>query len=166
MFAAISRAIDVFNTKQGEVTSLLVLPLLAVVIYEVFMRYVFNSPTIWGFEVTTFLYGLHYMFGYAYTDVQDGHVRVDIFSARMSPRGQAILAIITNLVIFLPVMTCLTIWTCKFGITSLRGLDVNSTSWAPPIYPIKLIMAACFLFLLRQGVSNLIKDVKTLSAAR
>ncbi len=166
MFAAISRAIDVFNTKQGEVTSLLVLPLLAVVIYEVFMRYVFNSPTIWGFEVTTFLYGLHYMFGYAYTDVQDGHVRVDIFSARMSPRGQAILAIITNLVIFLPVMTCLTIWTFKFGITSLRGLELNSTSWAPPIYPIKLIMATCFLFLLLQGISNLIKQVHTLLAAR
>jgi TRAP-type mannitol/chloroaromatic compound transport system permease small subunit len=63
-------------------------------------------------------------------------------------------------------MTCLTIWTFKYGITSLKGLEVNSTSWAPPIYPIKLIMAACFLFLLLQGVSNLIKDVKTLSAAR
>ncbi|MFY9942009.1 MAG: TRAP transporter small permease subunit, partial [Desulfobacterales bacterium] len=67
MFSAISRAIDTFNKKEGEITSLLVLPLLAVVIYEVFMRYAFNAPTIWGFEVTTFLYGIHFMFGYAYT---------------------------------------------------------------------------------------------------
>lgn len=166
MFSAISRAIDAFNKKEGEVASLLALPLLVVVIYEVFMRYAFNAPTTWGFEATTFLYGIHYMFGYAYTDVLDGHVKVDIFTARMSPRAQAILGIITNVVIFLPVMTCLTIWCFKFGITSLKGLEVNSTSWAPPIYPFKLIMAVCFLFLLLQGISNLIKHVQTLSAAR
>ena len=166
MLTKLANAIDWYSHKQGEVTSLLALPLLVVVLYEVFMRYAFNAPTVWGFELTTFIYGIHYMFGYAYTDVLDGHVKVDIFTARMSPRAQAILGIITNVVIFLPVMTCLTIWCFKFGITSLKGLEVNSTSWAPPIYPFKLIMAVCFLFLLLQGISNLIKHVQTLSAAR
>ena len=51
------------TSSRAKVSSLLVLPLLLVVIYEVIMRYVFNAPTIWGFEATTFLYGIHYMLG-------------------------------------------------------------------------------------------------------
>jgi len=162
MLDKISAGIDVFNRKQGEWTSLLILPLSIVVIYEVFMRYVFNAPTIWGFEATAFLYGLHFMFGLAYTDVMDGHVKVDIFSAKASHLAQAILTIICNFVIFLPVFGCMTIWAWKFALVSTAQRELNSTSWAPPIYPIKIIMALCFTFLLLQGISTVLKAVNIL----
>ncbi len=165
MLEKVSAAIDAFNRKQGEWTALLIIPLLVVVVYEVFMRYVFNAPTIWGFEATTFLYGIHFMFGLAYTDVVDGHVKVDIFSSRASRRGQAILSILSNLVIFLPVFTCMTIWSWKFALLSTAQRELNSTSWAPPIYPIKILMALCFTFLLLQGISTLIKSINSLSSA-
>jgi TRAP-type mannitol/chloroaromatic compound transport system permease small subunit len=162
MFAKISRAIDNFNTRQGDITSMLIFPLLIVVIYEVIMRYGFNSPTTWGFEATTFIYGMHYMFGYSYTDVKKGHVQVDIFTSLAPPKVRAALAAITTLVLFLPVMICMTVASTKFAWTSIEGLERNSTSWAPPIYPFKAIMALCFFFLLLQGFSNLIKDLQTL----
>jgi len=165
MLDKVSAAIDTFNRRQGEWTALLIIPLLVVVVYEVFMRYVFNAPTVWGFEATTFLYGIHFMFGLAYTDVVDGHVKVDIFSARASRRGQAILSILSNLLIFLPVFTCMTIWAWKFALLSTAQLELNSTSWAPPIYPIKILMALCFTFLLLQGISTLIKSINALSSA-
>lgn len=163
MLSKIANAIDTFNTRQGEVTSLLILPLLVVVIYEVVMRYAFNSPTVWGFEATTFLYGIHYMFGLAYTDVTGGHVKVDIFSSRASTKTQAFLSALTTLVLFLPVMTCLTIWSFKFAASSVAMRELNSTSWAPPVYPFKMIMALTLLFLLLQGVSNLIRSFQTLT---
>ena len=159
----ISRSIDTFNTKEGEVTSLLAIPLLLIVLYEVFMRYAFNAPTVWGFEATTFLYGIHYMFGLAYTDVQDGHVRVDILTARLPQKVQHIINIITVCVLFLPVMTCMTIWSFKYAATSISFWEVNSTSWAPPIWPLKIIMAITFLFLLLQGISNLLKNIEALA---
>jgi TRAP-type mannitol/chloroaromatic compound transport system permease small subunit len=162
MLNTISKGIDAFNKKEGEISSLLVIALLAVVIYEVFMRYAFNAPTIWGFEATTFIYGVHYMAGYAYTDVLDGHVKVDIFTSRMSTKAQAVLSILTNLVIFLPVFSVLTFYCFGFAIISTKALEVNSTSWAPPIWPFKLIMAVCFLFLLLQGVSSLLKNIRVL----
>ncbi len=158
----ISNLIDNLNRKQGEISSLLIVPLLLVVIYEVIMRYCFNAPTIWGFEVTTFLYGLHYMLGFSYTDVHYGHVKVDIFSSRLSKKKQAVLSIICTLVIFLPTFTLLAIAAVKFAYTSIEGLELNSTSWAPPIYPFKSIMALALIFLVLQGVSNLIKDFKIL----
>ncbi|MFW2367676.1 MAG: TRAP transporter small permease subunit [Desulforhopalus sp.] len=162
MFAKISRTIDNFSTRQGDLTSMLIFPLLIVVIYEVIMRYGFNAPTTWGFEATTFLYGMHYMFGYSYTDVKKGHVQVDIFTSLLPLKVRAALGALTTLVLFLPVMICMTIASTKFAWTSIEGLERNSTSWAPPIYPFKVIMALCFFFLLLQGFSNLIKDLQTL----
>ena len=159
MFVKISRGIDWFSTKQGDWTALLIIPLLGVVLYEVMMRYGFNAPTIWGFEMTTFLYGIHYMFGYSYTDVKDGHVRVDIFTSLTSKKTQAIIGALTTLIFFLPVMTFMTIYSAKFAWYSVETLERGSTSWAPPVYPFKVIMALCFFFLLMQGVSNLIKHL-------
>ncbi len=163
MLETIQKTIESFSNKQGEWTSLLIIPLLIVVIYEVCMRYLFNAPTIWGFETTTFLYGMHYMFGLSYTDVTGGHVKVDIFTSRASSKVQTILSILTTLVMFLPVMLCMTIWSFKFALTSIEGLELNSTSWAPPIYPFKSIMALTFLFLLLQGIANLIRDIRVLT---
>ena len=166
MLEKVSRAIDAFNRKQGEWSALLILPLTIVVIYEVIMRYVFDAPTIWGFELTTFLYGVHFMLGLAYTDVTDGHVKVDIFTARAKPRTQAFFVIVANLLIFLPVFTCMTIWSWKYAITSTLQHELNSTSWAPPVWPIKLIMAVAFSFLLIQGISTVIKALNALSSSQ
>lgn len=162
MFSKLSKGIDTFSTKQGEITSMLILPLLAVVIYEVIMRYGFNSPTSWGFEATAFLYGAHYMLGISYTDVKKGHVQVDIFTSMASKKVRAALGALTTLVLFLPVMTCMTVASSKFAWSSIQGLERNSTSWAPPIYPMKVIMAVCFFIILLQGISNLIKDLQIL----
>ncbi|EMS81638.1 TRAP transporter small permease subunit [Desulfotignum phosphitoxidans] len=148
--------------KQGDVTSFLVYPLLIIVVYEVFMRYVFNAPTTWGFEATTFLYGLHYMFGLSYADVHGAHVKVDIFTSLVSKKSQAVLSIITNLVFFMPVTICLTLWGIKYAYTATKGLEVNPTSWAPPIWPLKILMALCLVFLLIQGIANLLKDINIL----
>lgn len=159
MLKAISRGIDSLNRRQGEVTAMLIFPLLLVVIYEVFMRYVLNRPTIWGFEVTGFLYGLHYMFGLAYADVHDGHVRVDIFTSRFSGRVRNIIAIVTILLIFMPVMTPMVIWSVRYAAMSVSQLERNSTSWAPPIWPLKCLMALTFGLLWLQGLSNLLKHI-------
>lgn len=163
MLEKITKAIDTFNTKQGDVTSLLILPLLIVVIYEVIMRYAFNAPTIWGFEATIFLYGMHFMFGYSYTEVLEGNVKVDIFMSRMPEKTRAILNIITHCVFFLPVVSCLTYYVFQYALTSTMQHELNSTSWAPPIWPFKLIMAFCFFLLLMQGVSNVLKSILVLT---
>ncbi len=162
MFSKIAKSIETFITKQGEITSMLIFPLLGVVIYEVIMRYGFNSPTTWAFEATAFLYGMHYMFGISFTDVKNGHVRVDIFSSLAPKKIQAALGALTTLIFLLPVMIFMTYSSFTFAWTSLQGLEKNPTSWAPIIFPFKFVMAFCFLFLLLQGVANLIKDLQVL----
>ena len=162
MLGKIAKAIDTLSEKQGNISALLGIPLLLVVIYEVIMRYVFDAPTTWGFELTTFIYGVHYMLGLSYTDVLGGHVKVDIFTMRLPQRGQALMGLLTGLVLFLPVMVFLTLWSWKYAWTSISERELASTSWAPPIYPIKTLMAIAFTFLLLQGIANLIHNIQVL----
>lgn len=163
MLLYVSKGIDGFIKKLGEASALLAIPLLAVVIYEVFMRYIFNRPTIWGFEMTTFLYAFHYMLGLSYCERMDGHVKVDIFSSRLPVKAQAVLNVITYGVLYIPVIFFLFQYSWKFAWTSWLAREKSWTSWAPPIYPVKMLMALCFLFLLLQGISALIKSIYVLT---
>jgi TRAP-type mannitol/chloroaromatic compound transport system permease small subunit len=162
MLDKISSAIDTFNIKQGQLSALLALPLLLVVVYEVVMRYVFNAPTIWGFEATTFLYGVHFILGLAYCDVLGGHVKVDVVVTRLPIKPQSVIGVVTNLVFFMPTMVLMTIFSWRYALASILEGELNPTSWAPPVYPFKTLMALGFSFLLIQGFSNLIHNIRVL----
>lgn len=153
--------INEFNDRLGQYNSLLVLPLVGVVFYEVLMRYAFNAPTVWGFEMTGFIYGVHYMLGLALTEGRGGHVKVDVLIARFSPKVQAAINIFTYLVFFLPIWGMMAYAGIQYAITSTGNMETNPTSWAPPIWPIKCLMAFGFVMLLLQGISSLLRNIET-----
>jgi len=160
--AFIDRAIDALNEKVGFFTSYLILPLIGVVSYEVLMRYAFDAPTSWGFEMTTFIYGVHFILTLAYAHKHDGHVAIDVFEARLPKKTRTVLRIITNLVLFVPTVGMLTIWSILYAKTSWLDWERASSSWAPPIYPYKTLMALGFFLLFLQGVAKLIQDFRAL----
>ena len=161
----ISRAIDALNEKIGLYSSYLVLPLIGVVVYEVFMRYAFNAPTSWAFEMTVFVYGVHFMLALGDTHRANGHVQIDIFESRLKPMNRTRLRIITNLFLFIPTMGCMMIWSVKYAITSWSMFEHASSSWAPAIYPYKTIMAIGFVLFFLAGVSKLLQDFSTLRSS-
>ena len=163
MLNAITKGIDFLIEKQGQLTSFLIVPLLFIVLYEVLMRYAFNAPTVWGFEATAFAYGMHYMLGLSFMENAQGHVRVDIVTGRLPKRVQAVVMIVGYLIIFLPVYGLMTWGAIKFAQTATITNELNSTSWAPPIWPYKIVMAVSFLFLVLQGLSTMLKQVQILT---
>jgi len=158
----IDRAIDALNEKIGFYGSLLVLPLIGVVVFEVFMRYGFNAPTSWAFEMTVFLYGVHYSIALAYALKHDTHVAIDVFESRLSARPRLILRIFTNIALFIPTIGLLTYYSCAMAATSWHQWEHASSSWAPAIYPYKTLMAIGFVLLLLQGFAKLIQDIRSL----
>jgi len=157
----LTKTIDRIVVKQAEFTSLLMVILVVMMCYEVVRRYFFNAPTIWGLEFTTFIFGVHFVMGYGYTEHFDGHVRVDIFSSRFPERTQAILYIVLTTFVTLPLVALLSIWAWDNAITSTKILEALSSAWAPPIWPVKLLMALGFTLLFLQVLSNLIKRLLT-----
>ncbi|MCP5420006.1 MAG: TRAP transporter small permease subunit [Gammaproteobacteria bacterium] len=154
----LARAIDTVNEYVGTFNAFLIIPLLVVVVFEVIMRYGFNAPTTWAFETTTFLYGIHFVLAFGYTHKHDGHVAIDVFVMRLSDKPRAVMRIITNILLFIPTTGLLAIWSVKYAAISWSQWEVNSTSWAPPLYPLKTIMAIGFVLLFLQGIAKLIQD--------
>jgi TRAP-type mannitol/chloroaromatic compound transport system permease small subunit len=159
----IDSLIDTFNEKFGFYASYLILPLILVVVYEVIMRYGFNAPTSWAFELTVFLYGTHFSFALGYAHKHDTHVAIDVFESRLPERPRTILRIVVNLVMFLPAIGMLTFYTCTLAATSWQQWEHASSSWAPPIYPVKTLMAFGFILFFLQGIAKLIQDIRSLT---
>jgi TRAP-type mannitol/chloroaromatic compound transport system permease small subunit len=158
----IDSVIDTLNEKIGFYGSYLVLPLIAVVGWEVMMRYGFNAPTSWAFEMTVFIYGVHYSLALAYAHKNNTHVSIDVFESRLSKKSRTVLRIFTNVFLFMPTIGLLAIYTSQLAFFSWHQWEHASSSWAPALYPFKTIMAIGFILLFLQGVAKLIQDIRSL----
>ena len=82
-FYALSRNLDRF-------VALIVLPaIFLVVITDVFLRYVFNSPFIWGLEFNEWMLLMIFALAIPECTRQNGHIRMELVVANMPPRVQA-----------------------------------------------------------------------------
>jgi TRAP-type mannitol/chloroaromatic compound transport system permease small subunit len=86
---AIVRAIDGFSEWFGRIVAWLTLGTVTVCFAVVVLRYVFEFGSICLQELYVWQHALVFMLGAGYTFLHGGHVRVDIFYARMSPRRKA-----------------------------------------------------------------------------
>jgi len=156
------KGIDTFQDWFGYAVAMLIYPMTIIVLYEVFMRYIFNRPTSWGFELTTFLYGLHFTLGLGYTFLYNGHVKVDVLVSLLKKRKQRVISLIAHLIMSLPVFLLFSWATVKFAWTSIKGLEHSWSAWGPPIYHLKALMALGFILLFAQVVSSFLKDIQAL----
>lgn len=149
--------IDGINSWVGKILGFMVIAITAIMMLEVILRYVFNSPTIWAGEVSQQLFmGLALVGGY--TMLRNGHVRMDALYSRLSPRGKAIIDVAT-FIMFLLFCSMLVWQGADMAWESIKTREVRYTYFAPAVYPIKTSLAvACFLLLL-QGVAKFIRDI-------
>ncbi|MCA3279292.1 MAG: TRAP transporter small permease subunit [Roseomonas sp.] len=89
------RLVDRMNRWVGTAVALLILVLAGVIVYEVTLRYAFSAPTTWGTEISTYLFATYVLLGGGFAMLNGDHVRMDVFFARFSPRGQSGLDLLT-----------------------------------------------------------------------
>ena len=70
------RTVDRASVFIGRVTMMLILLLCCVMLYEVFMRYVIEAPTIWANELTLWLAGFIFLCAGLYAMQQRSHIRI------------------------------------------------------------------------------------------
>ena len=58
-----AKKIDAISNWIGKIFSYLVLPLTALIVFEVITRRFFDAPTIWTFELSNFLFGVPFHAG-------------------------------------------------------------------------------------------------------
>ena len=152
------KVIDRISEQSGKAVSFLVIFLVFVILYEIFVRYLFNSPTIWAHEIAQMVYGAYVILLGAYVLQRRGHVNVDILYNRFRPRTRAIIDLFTWLLFFY-FCGLLLLKGGEMAWDSLKVLETEPTSFAPPVYPIKMMIPLGALLILLQGLAKFIRDL-------
>lgn len=147
----------------GGAVSWLSLVMVLVTFLIVVLRYAFDLGWIWLQESVTYMHAALFLVGAAYTLKHEGHVRVDIFYRRFSPRTRAWVDLGGSLLLLLPV--CLFIfsvsweyvvqsWALYEGSREAGGLD--------GVYLLKSLMLVMAGLLVLQGLAQAIRRLLTL----
>jgi len=152
--------IDKVSTWIGQFFSWLIVALTLMISWEVFSRYVLDSPHAWAFDVMSMMYGSLFMMAGAYTLSKNGHVRGDVLYGFFPPRLQAWLDLILYLVFFIPGVVALAYAGYGFAAESWAiNEHSNVTADGPPIYPFKTILPIAGAFLLAQGLVEIVRCI-------
>ncbi len=157
---ALIRAADAASRVCGVLAALLVVTLIVLMLYDVAMRYLANAPTLWGYDVNTFLMGASFVLSIAYALSHDAHVRVDLlYSARTRHRlvwvdlaGFALVA--------LPVLGWISwgLWD-YFAESYASGERSGSSAWNPVLWPFRLVLFTGFLMLTVQVAAEVLRRI-------
>lgn len=153
--------IDGLNDWTGRILSFGILLMFAMVLVEVIRRYFFNSPTVWGNELTQLIFGVYVILSGGHILRWGGHVNVDILYSHFPPRARAVTDIVTFF-LFLLFAGMMLVYGGSLAMESLNTWETSQSAWDPPIYPIKMMIPLGAGLLLLQGFAKLIRDILAL----
>jgi TRAP-type mannitol/chloroaromatic compound transport system permease small subunit len=154
------RFADKLSAWFGKAFGWLIILMTLGVSYEVFVRYVLNSPTPWSLDVSFIMYGTMFMMAGAYTLSRGGHVRGDFLYRLWKPRVQAAVELVLYILFFFPGILALTLTGWKYSARSWGYTEVSVNSPAGiPIFQFKSVMVAAGLLLLIQGLAQVFRCV-------
>lgn len=153
----IIRVIDGVNEAIGRVVSVVALAFAAIIIFDVIMRYVFNAPTRWAFDVTKQLYGFYFVMLGGYALRHQAHVRVDLVTERLGLLTRRWVEVAGYAIFFFPFAWVFMTRSWNFGMTSWGQGETTYGSVQLPVYPLKLAMALAAGLLFLQGIAEVLK---------
>lgn len=142
----------------GYVAAGLMPILAAIVSIEVFSRYFLNSPTIWAFDLSLFLFGYIACLGGAYAHQKRSHITVDIFYQRVSPNTRRLFDLISfSLAIFFLVLIT---YVCYDKLQDALKFDIRRQSeWAPPMFHFWIMTIVASLLFILQLAKDMLADL-------
>lgn len=128
--------------------------------YEVFVRYVLNSPTPWALDVSFIMYGTLFMMGGAYTLSRGQHVRGDFIYRNWQPKTQAKVDLVLYIFFFLPGVLALVFTGWKYASRSWGYTEVSVNSPAGiPVFQFKTVLMAAGILLFIQGIAQVFRCI-------
>ena len=151
--------IDRFSKVIGNIVCWITIPLILGMVYEVFARKLFLSPTIWAYDMSRFLYGALFMLGAGYALSKGVHIRADFLYRNFKVKTQGTVDFWLYLLFYFPGLLVFLYMTIGFVQESImRGEKGMDTTWMPYMWPIKTCLLLGIIFLLIQGVSEILKS--------
>ena len=150
--------IDILSNWTGKITCLMLLPVIISMVYEVVARKLFIAPTDWAYDTSRMFAGAMFMAGAGYALMRGVHIRADFLYRGWKTSTQARVDAALYLLFYFPAMLFF-LWisaeyTLKSWVTWERTMD---TALMAPLAPARTAMPLGALFLLVQGVAELLR---------
>ena len=150
--------IDKSSKWIGNVVCWITMPLMLAMVYEVIARKLFVAPTMWAYDMSRFLYGALFMLGAGYALSKGVHIRADFLYRNFKVKTQGFIDFVLYILFYFPGLLVFLYMTNTFVYESIiraeRGMD---TAWMPYMWPIKACLWFGIVFLIIQGISEVLK---------
>jgi len=155
----IASTIDSFVKTVGHVVMWANVALIAAIVAQVSMRYLFdvNYPKL--DEIQWHFYGLVTMIGISYALVTDSHVRVDILHSQVSRRAQRVIEVIGILTLLAPFIYLMIDQGFDYFQESFRVNErSDSPTGLPARWALKAVIPVSFVLLALAALARLLHD--------
>ena len=146
------------NNNIGKAFSIIIIPMIIFLVYEVFMRYLFNRPTIWAHELCTFGYSIMFLVGGLFALRWNEHVKVDVFYSKFSKKTQCIIDLFTWILFYLFVGVMF-FGGYEYAYDSVMNMERSYSTWSPYVWPVKVLIPIVGFLMLLQGLTKTIGDI-------
>ncbi|XAW88413.1 TRAP transporter small permease subunit [Vibrio sp. CDRSL-10 TSBA] len=152
--------IEALTRFSGVIAALLVLPLIGALVTEVFSRYVFDTPTLWAFEISYMVMGAIFMLGLANALRLGQHVSVDVITLKLPARTNAAIRSLCYL-LFLPVVCWISSELYHYFLDAYQsGERSGRSAWNPVMWPVYSVWFLGMSMLSLQILAELIKSLQ------
>ena len=153
--AALARRLAILDAVSATIAGIAIFVIMIVVVVDVALRYLFNSPLAWAFDlISLYLMGATFYFALSHTLRHDHHVAVDILANRFTPRVRDFWRLVawalTTVLFVLIFKLALAGATSRFASGDVVAGAIPWPTWIP--YAIACIGAALIIVRLALGV--------------
>ena len=153
------RIIDAISDRAGRIICWLCPIFILVITNEVIMRFVFNKPTMWGYETSIIIGASLCILAWSYAQRHQAHIRVTVFYSYLPLRWRAFIDVISGLFLTLPLFTIFTYTSVKWAVHAWAVNErMTETYWHPPFGPLRTVVAIGALMMLLQCFASFIRD--------
>lgn len=159
--------IDTTSLWIGKIVCWLLVPLCFAMVYEVIARKFFLAPTMWAYDISRMSYGAMFMLGAGYALMRGVHIRADFLYRNWTARTQGLVDTVLYLAFYFPGMAVFLYMSVDYaGVSIIRGERGMDTAWMPYMGPIKSAIPIGALFLIMQGISEVLKSIYAVQKGR
>ena len=159
MLAKLIAAVDSLSALLLGIALVTLAALIAVNAVEVVSRYLLSAPTIWAYDLATLLNGALFMLGLAYTLRVGGHVRVDVFAARLPRKLQRAVVALFFLLFLAPCLAFMAVIAVEQALAALESGERLLSAWEPPLWPGYLAIAVGLVALLALALATAVRSL-------
>lgn len=149
---------DRLSIAISRIAMFLTAVIVAIMFYEVVMRYLFEAPTLWVNEMSLWIAGMIYLLAGLYVMQQRGHIRIFILYDVMPRNLQRLCDCISTLLIVI-FAAAIVFGGFNEAWQKLMRWETFGTAWDPPIpATMKPLLLITVVLIALQAIANLISD--------